>query len=104
MTPQQIAQELARIEAYSENQMEDESFGRDIVLDPFTLHEIRDAIKFLELVLERNTYLGNSNLETLADLLNPVKELSTFGRALGINQGQPTKLYRLKNMKESIRN
>lgn len=104
MTPQQIAQELARLDQYSDMEQGDDSFGRNIDLEPFTMHELRDAVKFLELVLERNKYLTNSNLKTLADLLNPVKELSTFGRALGINQGQPTNLYRLKNMKESIRN
>jgi len=104
MTPQQIAQELARLDQYSDMEQGDDSFGRNIDLEPFTMHELRDAVKFLELVLERNKYLTNSNLKILADLLNPVKELSTFGRALGINQGQPTNLYRLKNMKESIRN
>jgi hypothetical protein len=104
MTPQQIAQELARLDQYFDMNQEDDSYGRNIDGDPFTMHELRDAVKFLELVLERNRYLRNSKIKTLADLLNPVKELSTFGRALGINQGQPTNLYKLRNMKESIRN
>ena len=37
-------------------------------------------------------------------ILPAVEEMSNFGRILGINQGQPTKIYELENMKKMIPN
>lgn len=78
-------------------------FTRDIAIEPYKFYELRDAIKFLELVLERNKYLNSTTLRKLSDISKAVEEVSTLGQALGINQGQPTKLYKLKNMKERFR-
>ena len=44
------------------------------------------------------------NVKLIKSILPAVEEMSNFGRILGINQGQPTKLYELQNMKKMIPN
>lgn len=78
-------------------------FTRNLELEPYNFYELRDGIKFLELTLERNRYTKSTTLAKLADMAKAVEEVSTLGQALGINQGQPTKLFKLKTMKERFR-
>ena len=74
---------------------------RDINLEPYSVVELRNAIKFLELTKKIITFRENSKnfdtIQRLVKILDNVEEMSNLGRTLGINQGMPTNLYSIRN-------
>ena len=83
---------------------------RNIIVEPYSLPELRNAIKFLELTKEMLEYRANSQefdkMQKLANVFNGVDEMSAIGRTFGINQGMPTSLYKLRgaidNLKQNV--
>lgn len=76
----------------------------------YFIQQRRNKINLLELIKFRNDSWNSlsldeqSNVLAIRNILPAVEEMSNFGRILGINQGQPTKIYELSNMKKLIPN
>ena len=83
---------------------------RNIIVESYSLPELRNAIKFLELTKEMLEYRANSQefdkIKKLANVFSGVDEMSAIGRTFGINQGMPTSLYKLRsaidNLKQNV--
>ena len=72
---------------------------------PFTKERARNVVKFLELVHQRNefrTQHPDSKIDNLLKILPTVEEFGDFSRMLGINQGLPTTLYKLRNIAKKL--
>lgn len=76
----------------------------------YIINEKRNTIKLYELIKFRNdswnslTEQEKAVVGQIYSILPAVEEMSNLGRILGINQGQPTKIYELGNMKKMIPN
>ena len=81
---------------------------RHTLLNPYSKEELRNAIRFLEMTLEMINHRRKSSdtdynkMESPANLLDGVEEMSKLGRSLGINQGMPTDLYSIRNAIKNI--
>jgi len=76
----------------------------------YFIQQRRNKINLLELIRFRNDSWNSLSpdeqykVHAIRNILPAVDEMSSFGRILGINQGQPTKIYELSNMKKLIPN
>lgn len=72
---------------------------------PISKERARNVVKFLELVHRRNEFRAShpdSNIDSLLQILPTVEEFGDFSRMLGINQGLPTTLYKLRSMAKKL--